>query len=138
MTKHQKQAHDSHSKRSCLQWRPLNENLIMNKRSKAIKTQPWRPLDEILQSGIQQQQLKSVEPASPVPSEKSSGTIDEDYFELHPNSTMLDQPHQWLAPPLCNGEKSYYPPMTVDDANTPIFYNYQPFELLYYGGNVTP
>lgn len=112
MTKHQKQAHDSTSKRSCLQWRPLNESLIMGKRSRVTKSQPWRPLDEILQSGIEQQQQKIVEPASPVPSEQSSGTIDEE-----------DCYQSWLLPPL---PKSY--------VDTPIFFNYynQPFNLPLY------
>jgi hypothetical protein len=171
MTKHQKQAHDSSTKRTCLQWRPLNENLIAGKRKKINKTLAWRPLDEVLQSGtLLQQQLHATNvldrqthdttaPASPVPSEQSTITMDEemmfspstDYYQLQPveppvpNTTaspLVDDHwyspyhqqmthhhhHQWL-PSVCK-ERPYYPPITAEDANTPIFLNYQPFDLL--------
>ncbi|KAF1799427.1 hypothetical protein V8B55DRAFT_1392067 [Mucor lusitanicus] len=201
MTKHQKQAHESGTKRTNLQWRPLNEILINGKKPRAGRTSSWRPLDEILQSGtLLQQQLDaeaavaastatasdsdepSTTPASPVPSEQSSATVDEDLIyspidyhqhyqqppQQHDNHQQHDgtlitghddswypspfyqhhqtQPsqthvqhetvmqhhhhHQWL-PSLCK-ERSYYPPIITsqDATNTPIFFNYQPFDLL--------
>ncbi|GAN10670.1 hypothetical protein MAM1_0385c10215 [Mucor ambiguus] len=207
MTKHQKQAHESGAKRTNLQWRPLNEMLINGKKPRAGRTSSWRPLDEILQSGtLLQQQLDAAEaeaaaantiasdadepsttPASPVPSEQSSATVDEDMIyspidyhqhyqhpppppQQHDNHEKHDgtiitghddnwytspfyhhhqippsqthshhEPvmqhhhhhhHQWL-PSLCK-ERPYYPPIITsqDATNTPIFLNYQPFDLL--------
>lgn len=194
MTKHQKQAHESGTKRTNLQWRPLNEMLMNGKKPRAGRTSSWRPLDEILQSGtLLQQQLDAAEaeaaaastaasdpdepsttPASPVPSEQSSATVDEDMiyspidyhqhyqhpqpqqhdshpkhddnwyaspFYQHQTQPLPTHPHhehvmqhhhhhQWL-PSLCK-ERSYYPPIITsqDATNTPIFLNYQPFDLL--------
>lgn len=232
MTKHQKQAHSSSSKRASLQWRPLNEMFLSNggKRKKAEKNQSWRPLDDILNDGkLLQQKLDNeaaaaqavahssnseddvdveisiqnsilLPPASPVPSEQSSITLDEemiyspltDYHQHHspiiPNnnhhsttSTCMksidnwypslpfnhhqnlnnfnhqlsiettptnttqhhhhpqqhnhhlfhnnhQHHHQWL-PSLCK-ERPYYPPMTAEDTDTPIFMNYRPYDLL--------
>lgn len=102
MTKHQKQAHDSNTtKRSSLQWRPLNEILSSGKRKRnEKKTMPWIPLNEILESAkfMQQQSVTAISssssttssdddnmsdtptaPASPTPSDHSSTTaFDED------------------------------------------------------------
>ena len=201
MTKHQKQAHESGAKRTNLQWRPLNEMLISGKKPRGGKTLSWRPLDEILQSGtLLQQQIDAAEavnhtncdrdesttPASPVPSEQSSATVDEDmiyspidyhqhYSQQKPEShqqhnshhnafitghddnwypspfynhhhhhhhhhqlsqsqthhqPIMQHHHQWL-PSLCK-ERTFYPPIitTPDATNTPIFLNYQPFDLL--------
>lgn len=199
MTKHQKQAHSSSSKRASLQWRPLNEMFLSNggKRKKAEKNQSWRPLDDILKDGkLLQQKLDNeaavaaaqaaeaeaeltpedvdveisiqnnilLPPASPVPSEQSAVTLDEEmiyspttdyhHHQHHtthqPSMKSIDhwypslpftnhslQPrqhhqhhhhHQWL-PSLCK-ERPYYPPITVEDADTPIFMNYQPYDLL--------
>ncbi|KAI8058761.1 hypothetical protein BDF21DRAFT_429952 [Thamnidium elegans] len=165
MTKHQKQAHNSNAKRASLQWRPLNEILISGKRKKSEKSLNWRPLDEILEDGklLQQKldaEMMNMPPASPIPSEHSSTTLDEDIiyspitlpsfinnwypspFYNHSNTnsyhnsqlpfatTHHHQHHhqQWL-PSLCK-ERPYYPPITAEDVNTPIFLNYQPYDLL--------
>lgn len=196
MSKHQKQAHTSSTKRAALQWRPLNEMFINGKRKKAVKNQTWRPLDEILQDGKKLQQKMDEEakivavdqhvveeeeddltdtmmnthisniPASPVPSEQSSITLDEEMIyspisdsyshativksnttpdhcwypsfnptnnQSHhhlPTQTHHHHHHQWL-PSLCKEERQYYnPPITLQDGNTPIFLNYQPYDLL--------
>ncbi|KAG2212634.1 hypothetical protein INT47_000610 [Mucor saturninus] len=158
MTKHQKQAHTKSTKRTCLQWRPLNEMLISGK-TKPKKNLSWRPLDDVLNDGkILQQQLDAASilpasPASPTPSEHSehsAATLDEDliyspiilpsfnmnnwyptpfqsntnhyYNNQLPIQTTLHNP-QWL-PSLCKD----YPP--VDHSNTPIFLNYQAYDLL--------
>lgn len=155
MTKHQKQAHTKSTKRTCLQWRPLNEMLISGK-TKPKNFLSWRPLDDVLNDGkILQQKLdaaeaSSVSPASPIPSEHSTTTLEEDliyspiilpsfninnwypspfysntnhyYNNQLPIQTTLHH-HQWL-PSLCQD----YPP--VDHSNTPIFLNYQTYDLL--------
>jgi hypothetical protein len=179
MTKHQKQAHDSNTKRPCLQWRPLNDMFTADKRKKINKTPAWRPLDEVLQSGtLLQQQLNAnnnvttlldpcfesrqtheMAPASPVPSEQSAVTMDEEimyspnteYYQLQPveppvpsSPLVIDHwyssspynnhhqqtthHHQWISS-VCK-ERPYYPPITAEDANTPIFLNYPPFDLI--------
>ncbi|KAI9366343.1 hypothetical protein BD770DRAFT_2638 [Pilaira anomala] len=148
MTKHQKQAHNSNAKRTSLQWRPLNEILISGKRKKLEKS--WRPLDEILQDVEEEERALA---SSPVASEHSTTTLDEDiiyspitlpsfinnwYPPLYYNQQSNTNYHthqlpiattpQWL-PSLCK-ERPYYPPMTVHDVNTPIYLNYQPYNLL--------
>ncbi|KAI8352480.1 hypothetical protein EDC96DRAFT_518075 [Choanephora cucurbitarum] len=173
MTKHQRQAHDASSKRSSLQWRPLNEMLLSGKKKRNSRKLSWRPLDEVLQDGaLLQQKLNQSKseleeeedeedddededslklpqiipsPASPVPSEQSSATLDEDIYSpidcppmLKPNDhwypsfhfpPSLPQPqppqqHTWL-PPLCK-EPSYYRSFRV---NT-IFLNCQPYDFV--------
>ncbi|KAI8097908.1 uncharacterized protein B0P05DRAFT_522562 [Gilbertella persicaria] len=168
MTKHQKQAHDASTKRSCLQWRPLNEILLSGKKKKG-RALSWRPLDEILQDGtLLQQKLNETantpapdspkhdyvdhSPASPVLSEQSSATLDEDmiyspidfhhhhhHHHQHPSpptsvktedhwysyqQPQLTHPHQWL-PPLCK-ERTYYPSFR----DNTIFLNCQPYDFI--------
>lgn len=132
MTKHQKQAHDSNTKRTCLQWRPLNEMLIAGKRKKINKTLAWRPLDEVLQSGaLLQQQLNvnnnativfdpcsetgqthdttvGTEPASPVPSEQSTIITDEEMMYSPSTGYYHLQP---VEPPVPSRTTS---PLVVD------------------------
>lgn len=108
MTKHQRQAHDATTKRSCLQWRPLNEILMTGKKQKANKALPWRPLDEILQTGtLLQQQIDAEKkkdkhwevidqsPASPVPSEQSQTTVDEEFLLYDPTPTTTTKIDHW-------------------------------------------
>ncbi|CAO3614398.1 unnamed protein product [Mucor hiemalis] len=192
MTKHQKQAHSSTSKRAALQWRPLNEMFLTGKHKKAEKSQSWRPLDEVLNDGkLLQQKLDEAAqrhdedeldeededhcnmmmPASPIPSEHSITTLDEEmiyspmtdyshsgssqnsvtstdhWYPTHQQqpqmntttaathlpmmmtSNALQHHHHWL-PSLCK-DRSYYPPhISLQDANTPLFLNYPPFDLI--------
>lgn len=91
--------------------------------------------------------------SSPVASEHSTTTLDEDiiyspitlpsfinnwypplYYNqqsntnYHTHQLPIANTPQWL-PSLCK-ERPYYPPMTVHDVNTPIYLNYQPYNLL--------
>jgi hypothetical protein len=167
MTKHQKQAHNSSNKRASLQWRSLNEMLSGGGKKQKKPEKSWRPLDEVLQDGKLLQQKLDAEaaaqaaaqaalasvsnsssisfvttmpsvPASPVLSEQSSATLDEDMIyslttayqhkvdNWYPSSlpfyhgagsgTTTVHHHQWL-PTLCKEQRPYYPqPLTVEDA----------------------
>lgn len=128
MTKHQKQAHTKSTKRTCLQWRPLNEMLISGK-TKPKKNLAWRPLDDVLKDGkILQQQLdaasilsasptstpptsptSSISPASPAPSEHSehsATTLDEDLIY---NPIILPSfNNNWYPTPFQSNTNHYY------------------------------
>lgn len=155
MTKHQKQAHTKSTKRTSLQWRPLNE-MLMSGKGKPKKNLSWRPLDDVLNDGkVLQQKLDaaSILPASPVPSEHSEHSVtslDEDMIYspvILPSFNM----NNWYPTPFqSNTNHCYnnglpiqttlhhhewlpslckdYPP--VDHSNTPIFLNYQTYGLL--------
>lgn len=113
MSRHQKQSHTKSTKRTCLQWRPLNEILISNK-PKPKKN--WRPLDDVLNDGILLQQKLDQDasvnntclPASPVPSEHSTTTLDEDLISspiLLPTVNILNQ---WYPSPFDSNTNHYY------------------------------
>lgn len=147
MTKHQKQAHDLSLKQPCLQWRPLNEILSAGRKQKASRALSWKPLDEVLQKGtLLRQQLSEeknkvaietivnwdmtavndqMNPASPVFSEKSSATVDDDliiYDAAPQNFIKMDH---WCP---SNQPLFQYPP-NVNDTNN-VYLNYPSFHML--------